>query len=123
MNALRPVAGAVPDGTHIVSRTIGEPMWDSCDARTSSYGWDPVTVDVQFGADDLTTTAIVKHVKARMGSLGWSYVASESGGGAWNWIRVLPGNVTATAQLLGATGEDFDLQANAEPATHPVRGC
>lgn len=123
LDALRPVAQALPAGVQIVNRTIAEPKWDSCDGVSSTYGWDPVTVDVQFHTNGLPVDTIVDHVKARLRSQGWSYVASESGGGAWRWIRVLSGNVTATAQLLGAVGEDFDLQANAEPATHPVKGC
>lgn len=123
LNALRPVAQALPDGVRILVRTIAEPTWDSCDGVSSTFGWDPVTVDVQFDANNLTVPAIVDHIRTQLRSQGWSYVSSESGGGAWNWIRVLAGNVTATVQLLGSAGEDFDLQADAAPATHPVRGC
>lgn len=99
--------------------------WDSCDGRPSTYGWDPVTVDVLFTVGETTSVKVVAHVSAVMGKLGWTSDAGEPGDGTWVWSRQVNGK-TATAALefsQSASPPDWSLDAQAPPAAHPVTDC
>src|SRR5690242_9534732 len=48
MQQIAPVLGAAPSAAHVTFRQKTEPIWDSCDGQASTYGWDPVTVTLEF---------------------------------------------------------------------------
>lgn len=127
MAALTPVLSVIPAGAQVESRQKTEPVWDSCDGVTKTYGWDPVTVWVQFRGGG-TPAEIVSHIESAMRRLGWTLYAAHSGHGSWLWHHPVPGGGHGHlfAQLLGgpdAEPHDWSLQATAPPATHPVKGC
>ena len=125
LNTIRTVATAVPVGARVLRSSFDEPHWDSCDGIRSSYGWDPATVDIGFLPHRQSDTEVFSHISAALVAQGWSFDTKSPAGGAWYWNRQIDGE-HAWIQLLAGGGVDareWDLQANAEPVTHPSGGC
>jgi hypothetical protein len=123
--ALVSVLSVIPLGAHVTQEDKVEPRWDSCDGRQSTYGWDPVYADAEFGTGALSAQQVVAHVHARMTRLGWAYSATDSRDGQWLWLRQVGGQ-TATMTLQSEMDADpriWSLRAQVPPATHPVTGC
>lgn len=124
MDALAPVLTVLPSGVEATTAKKYAPQWDSCDGRDDTYGWDDVTVDLDWpytGGD----TGVRSHVRNRMRQLGWTQDTPPTSTEP-TWTKQLDGGGEASAMLLGGTGSDptsWMLQATAPPATHPVRGC
>ena len=124
MTALAPVLSVVPPGVRPSLRKKYAPNWDSCDSRPESFGWDPVTVDVDWPYTG-RPAEVVEHVKSAMASLGWT-PDPASATGDWTWHLRLSTGDRASAELLGGPGSqppDWALEATAPPAVHPVKGC
>jgi len=119
MSALAPVLSAVPAGAVVSHEDRTDSHWDSCDGRSSTYGWDPITGQAMFtsGAGESQVTA---HVSAVMRRLGWR--GAPGAGGTWTWSRQVGGR-TATATLESDAAGDWSLDATAPPAADPVTGC
>jgi hypothetical protein len=49
---LQTVASAIPADAEVMLRQANEPRWDSCDGRAGTFGWNNVTVNVQFRASE-----------------------------------------------------------------------
>ncbi|MGW4825757.1 hypothetical protein ACWEP4_44670 [Streptomyces sp. NPDC004227] len=123
LKAIHPVLSVVPPGAHVTLKQSFEPQWDSCDGIRSTYGWNEATVAVDFigGGSELQVAA---HIQTAMRDLGWTFDQGSIAQGEWTWHKKLADGSQASAQLLGP-GEppDWNLQATAPPATHPVKSC
>lgn len=121
---LIPTLSVVPAGSKVISRQKYEPVWDSCDSVPSTFGWDPVTVDVSWRYAGRAAQTLT-HVRPVLAGLGWVEIDDQH---TWSWQRPLPTGGHASATLLGGPGaaagsRDWDFEATAPPATHPVHGC
>lgn len=122
MALLTPTLSVVPPGSKVTLRQRTEPIWDSCDAVPSTFGWDPVTVDVEWRYAGHPAQT-VDHVRSVLATMGW---VERDGEGTWEWSRPLPTGGRAAAMLLGGPGsdpKDWAFEATAPPATHPSHGC
>ncbi|MGW4518061.1 hypothetical protein ACWEO4_40370 [Streptomyces sp. NPDC004393] len=125
LEAIHPVLSAVPPGAHVTLKQSVAPQWDSCDGITSTYGWDPATVDVDFSGGG-TAPQVVAHVQTAMRGLGWTFDQGSIAQGSWTWHMKLADGGQASAQLIGGPGVEppgWSLQATAPPASHPSTGC
>jgi hypothetical protein len=124
MAAIRPVLAAIPNGTHVISREEVKPRWDSCDGVKSTYGWNDVTVDAEFTANDPPEPTVAA-IDQTLRRLGWT-ASPGSGDGAWYWHRSAIGGAEAVTQLLAGPDvqpRDWSIQATVAAATHPIKAC
>lgn len=115
----------VPPGAHIELKQGFEPQWDSCDGVRSTYGWDPATVDVSFTGGG-SASQVVAQIRSALRALGWTLDEGSSQEGVWAWHKTLTDGSRGSAQLVGGPGvvpPDWELEATAPPASHPVKGC
>ena len=124
MQQIAPVLGAAPSAAHVTFHQKTEPIWDSCDGQASTYGWDPVTVTLEFRGGG-SPGAIVSQVRDAMRHLGWTYLQETSGRGIWYWDRSVSHGELAHAELDGASQgtPQWTLLARAQPSARRVRGC
>jgi hypothetical protein len=83
-------------------------------------------VDADFSTGATSQQQVVAHVSAAMGRLAWAYDAKDSGGGQWVWSRQVSGRTATTTLTSPGVFQDpgmWSLDAEAPPATHPVKGC
>lgn len=117
MSALAPVLSAVPAGAVVSQKARVDSRWDSCDGQSSTYGWDPITVQAMFMTGE-TDDQVTAHVSAVMSRLGWTAAPETEG----IWHRLAAGrHLTATLQSDPTGG--WTLFATAPPAADPVSGC
>jgi hypothetical protein len=126
---LQTVASAIPADAEVMLRQANEPRWDSCDGRAGTFGWNNVTVNVQFRASE-QPDALVAQIDKVLTEAGWHRT------NAWEtplgpnarWSRTLSGPTVATALLSpgtrgGGNGSYWDLDAVAPPQGHQASGC
>lgn len=129
LTALKSVERAVPAGAQVSLRQASEPGWDSCDGRSGTFGWDDITVGVQFFTS-VSPTVLVANTDKTLRAIGWQRTRtlnSPLGPGA-TWSRTVAGSTPATATLApgtrgGGTGVYWDLDAVAPPQGQHVSGC
>lgn len=73
--ALKTVERAVPANAQVMLRQANEPGWDSCDGRTGAFGWDDVTVGVQFRTI-AAPHRLVSEADAALHAAGWQRTAT-----------------------------------------------
>jgi len=123
MAEIAPVLSVLPPGVQPIRRDKYEPVWDSCDAMPGTFGWDPVTVEVDWrytGHD----AHVLAHVSAVMKSLGWT--PDHRTAADLSWHRELSTGGYATADLLGGASSrppSWVMEALATAANHPIGGC
>jgi hypothetical protein len=112
-----------------MTRQANEPNWDSCDGRTGTFGWDDVTVNVEFRSRVQPHTLVTQADKILEGD-GWrriSTLTSPLGPGV-RWSRTVAGSTVAMALLApgtrgDGTGTFWDLDAVAPPQGQRASGC
>lgn len=126
---LQTVESAIPADAEVMLRQANEPRWDSCDGRAGTFGWDNVTVSVQFRASEQPDTLVAQVDKVLTGA-GWHRVEASGTplGPAARWSRTLSGPTVATALLSVGTGGPgtrsyWELDAVAPPRGQQVSGC
>lgn len=125
--ALTTVERALPADAEVTLRQEVEPRWDSCDARAGTFGWDDVTVAVQFRSRTAART-LISDADTALRAAGWQLagtLSSRLGLGA-RWTRTVSGTTVANATLApGSRGEGtyWELDAVAPPQGHRVSGC
>jgi hypothetical protein len=129
LTTLESVERAVPAHAQVIGRQGGEPIWDSCDGRPGTFGWDDIVVDVEF-----TTGEEPRRLLAQADTVltheGWKLAnasTSPLGPGA-RWTRPITGSTVATVSLnpgtAGAGAEaSWDLHAFAPPKGQRSSGC
>ena len=108
----------------MITENNTEPRWDSCDGRSSTYGWSVASEYADFTVGTESQVSVVDHVRAAMSKLGWAYVPERSGGKQWAWSRQVNGS-TATAEMDAPQSQasPWSLDAEAPPAVNPSTGC
>jgi hypothetical protein len=127
--ALRPVRGAVPQDAVGVERQDVEPMWDSCDGRTGTFGWSDVHVIITFSTA-MEPQVLVSTANTRMVTLGWipgPALDSPIGPGG-RWTRALGDGTEARAALspwMPGGGQPLRWELTAYAPAHGPRtsGC
>ncbi len=131
--SLKTVERVVPANAHVMLRQANEPRWDSCDGRAGTFGWDDVTVAVQFRTIR-APRALVSEADTALRAAGWqrtSTLNTPLGPGA-RWSRTVAGATVATVTLApgtrgdrtgDGTGTYWDLGAVAPPQGQRVSGC
>lgn len=122
--ALESALSVVPPGAAVMYEHRVDSHWDSCDGRSSTYGWDPISVDAAFSTDE-TSQQVIARARAEMGRMGWKYAAGMSPVGTWVWSRQVQGRIATATLQPGETTDSpgWSLEATTPPATHPVTGC
>ena len=132
--ALRTATSDVPSRAHLNWSHFGEPKRDSCDGRPGTWGYDPVTVQVDFSWQESQSTVLasVRHAlelaawrwtEPTMATFpGQNYGTADAIG---TWVRTLTGGRPATAALFSDTYAHAEWSVIAEaPATlPPPKGC
>jgi hypothetical protein len=126
---LQTVESAIPADAEVMLRQASEPRWDSCDGRAGTFGWDNVTVNVQFRETE-KPDALVAHIDEVLTGAGWRRVEASGTplGPTARWSRSLSGPTVATAALGPGTRGDgsgiyWELGATAPPQGQHVSGC
>lgn len=121
---LKPVAYALPPGSHVNYRHLVEPHQDSCDGNPATRGWSQVVAQTNFDWSG-SPQQLVDIIKSRMQALGWSFSpATDNGLPAGQWTKTLTGGTTAgTALGVEAGGSAWTLLAIAPPVGRPAAGC
>lgn len=124
---LRTVESAIPADAEVLQRQADEPLWDSCDGRAQTAGWDDVTVSVQFRTTQPPETLLAQ-VQTALSAAGWhggNDFSTPLGPGG-RWTRAGTGTPSATATLTPGTrgnGTYWELDALAPPNGQRVSGC
>ena len=120
---LQPVGYAVPKNSQIVYRNDAEPLWDSCDARPGTFGWDAVVVQIHFRSP-FSSADIESNADAQMRKLGWMPDdRSSTSIPAVAWTKQLQ-NVTEAKAHLELEGDGaWTLIASAPPVGPRAHGC
>lgn len=121
---LEPVLSVIPEGAHVMYERRVDSHWDSCNGASSTYGWDPVTVNAEFTVGT-AFPQVVSRARAAMGKLGWTYDTKNSSNYSWVWSRQVSGRTAATTLEIdkSVNPPKWSLDAVAPPAVHPVTGC
>jgi hypothetical protein len=126
---LQPIESAIPEDAEVMLRQANEPRWNSCDGRAGTFGWDNVTVHVQFRTSR-QPDALVAQIDEVLTEAGWRRAgASETPlGPSTRWLRTLSGSTVATALLSpgtrgGGNGTYWDLDAAAPPRGQQASDC
>jgi hypothetical protein len=120
---LKTIERALPAHARVILREADEPQWDSCDGRSGTFGWDPVSVHVEFRSRE-RPRALVAHAERVLRAAGWRREASRptSRGPALRWSRAR----SSTADLTSTRtphGRQWELDAEAPPKGPSVSGC
>ncbi len=122
---LQPTVAAVPAGAKILYRHDVEPLWDSCDGRAGTFGWDDVVVQVHF-----STTAspddILAHAQSVLAPEGWRTVPAPVAGAVTQhiWRKALDtGDGTVDIEKDSYGTSEWTLIAMAPPRGPRVSGC
>jgi hypothetical protein len=132
--ALRTATSAVPTRAHLNWSHFDEPKLDSCDGQPGTWGYDPVSVQVDFSLAESQSTVLtsVRHALQRIGwrlteptpatFSGQNYGTGDAIG---TWVTTLPGGRPATAALFSDTHADatWSLIAEAPATLPPPKGC
>jgi len=132
--ALRTAASAVPARAHLNWAHFDEPKLDSCDGQPGTWGYDPVTVQVDFSWQQSQSTVLAS-VRHALELIGWrwteptpatfpgqNYGTADAIG---TWVRTLRGGRSATAALFSDTyaHAEWSLIAEAPATLPPPKGC
>lgn len=122
LSELRPVGYALPRNADIVYRHDTEPMWDSCDARPGTFGWDQVVVQIHFRSRS-SAADVESNADSQLRRLGWKPAYQHSDPITWVWTKVLR-NVTEAKAVLEVEGDGaWTLIALAPPVGPQAHGC
>jgi hypothetical protein len=128
---LRTISVAVPSDAKVQSRSVGRPLWDSCDGRPGTQGWSDVVDAYQFTSARSAAT-VVAGAKASMKVAGWKLKSTSASplGPSVVWTKTVSDNVVAQAMLaVGTRGPSrhspsyWDFVASAPPAGTRASGC
>ena len=120
---LQPVRSAVPKNSEIVYRNDVEPLWDSCDGRPGTFGWDAVVVQIHFRSA-LSSAHIESNADAQMRNLGWMPDTRFSTSiPTVAWTKQLRNVTEANAHLELEADGAWTLIASAPPVGPRARGC
>lgn len=129
VTALSSISAAVPADAKVQLHQAAGPVWDSCDGRPGTKGWNDVSNEYQFTSGSPVDT-VVAGAKATLKGAGWAQTSTFKFplGPAIEWTKTLEGNVLAHALLSvnnrGAnTATYWDLSASAPSAGPQVSGC
>jgi hypothetical protein len=132
--ALRTATSAVPTRAHLNWSHYDEPKLDSCDGRPGSWGYDPVTVQVDFSWQEPPSTVLASARHALEG-IGWRWTGPTpatfpgqnygTGDAIGTWARTLLAGRPATAALFSDTyaHAEWSLIAEAPATLPPPKGC
>ena len=132
--ALRTATSAVPARAHLNWAHFDEPKLDSCDGQPGTWGYDPVTVQVDFSWQESQSTVLAS-VRHALELTGWrwteptpptfpgqNYGTADAIG---TWVRTPRGGRSATAALFSDTyaHAEWSLIAEAPATLPPPKGC
>jgi hypothetical protein len=132
--ALRTAASAVPTHAHLNWSHFDEPKLDSCDSRPGTWGYDPVSVQVDFSWQKSQSTVLAS-VRRALELIGWRWTEPTpaafpgqnygTGDAIGTWLKTLPGGRPATAALFSGTNAhaEWSLIAEAPATLPPPKGC
>jgi hypothetical protein len=126
---LKTIESVVPADAEVMLRQASEPIWDACDGREGTFGWNKVTVSVQFRTGE-QPGALVARTDSLLTAAGWHRTGAEGTplGPSAQWSRTVAGSTVASALLSpgtrgGGSGIYWDLDAAAPPQGQQVSGC
>jgi hypothetical protein len=133
---LRGISAALPGDAKILMHSAGGPIWDSCDGRPDTQGWDDVVNDYQFTSADSAAT-VVAGAETKMKTAGWKLISTSTKpwgplvrqpGASAVWTKTVSGDVVVQASLgVGSRGPNtpsfWELDASAAPAGTHSSGC
>lgn len=103
-----------------------EPRWDSCDGRSGTFGWDPVTIQAGFPWAG-SSQALVKFLNERLVARGWARGAAPSWGDDGDAVWISPHGHAPTEEFSLTSPIPPDKQWTAlieyKPQGQLVSGC
>jgi hypothetical protein len=108
---------AIPPSAKVVSRHQFEPIWDSCDGRSGTLGWDPARVVVT-----LALTVSPTEITDRLPRSGWTRQTSFPDQQRWS-RHLSSGRAVALDLLTTKSDGSVDLVLSAQPPGPMARGC
>jgi hypothetical protein len=74
---LRSISVALPGDAKVLMHSTGGPIWDSCDGRPDTQGWDEVVNDYQFTSAGSAAT-VVAGAETKMKIAGWKLISTST---------------------------------------------
>jgi hypothetical protein len=110
---------SLPPDVRVLSQHGAPPVWDSCDGRKGTFGWDPVRVVVAVRLGPGTLAALDRS----FASAGWT--KQESGPPPRSrWSGLVANGRPATLSVNeGRTDDSLFVSFSAQPPGPVVRGC
>jgi hypothetical protein len=125
---LSSVSVALPDRAQVTFHAAAEPLWDSCDGRAGTFGWDDVSVDFELKTDQTPAAFVAGTAQALRGS-GWNVEQlSDQGGPYLTGSRILDGTIPLKVVLSPSSQSAggpvaWVLSASAPPSGPVATGC
>lgn len=117
---------SVPPGAKVVLRTHSEPVWDSCDGMSGTFGWDPARVVIELQPGPAATMVLVSR---HLADTGWTQAATLDYTHT-RWTKALSTGQVAQADVVsgsdlpvGSDPSQIDLDFAVQPPGPAVRGC
>lgn len=124
LRELRTISNAVPPDATAAFSNYDEPMWDSCDGRVGTGGWDNVVAQINFTWSG-SPARLIGEVRTVLERSGWgSYrplVNNGIPGGEWS--RNLRTGTGASVQLNAEPDGSWTLIGQALPVGARQKGC
>jgi hypothetical protein len=124
LRELRTISKAVPPNATVAYAHYDEPMWDSCDGRAGTGGWDKVVVQINFAWSG-SPTGLIGRVRTVLEQSGWGNyrpLVNDGIPGA-EWSKNLQTGTGASVQLTAEPDGSWTLIGQALPVGTRTSGC